>query len=136
MPDEDETSTMPNEPISTKGQSKRIWNELYRVRDSSDVIIHVLDARDPLGTRCSAVETYLTKEAPHKHSIFILNKIDLIPSSVAAQWVRLLLKERPTLAMHSSITNSFGKGNLISLLRQFSILHKERKQISVGFEIS
>ena len=33
------------------GQSKRIWNELYKVIDSSDVLIQVLDARDPIGTR-------------------------------------------------------------------------------------
>lgn len=31
------------------------------------------------------------------------------------------------------MTNSFGKGTLISLLRQFSALHSSRKQISVGF---
>jgi nuclear GTP-binding protein len=31
------------------------------------------------------------------------------------------------------MTNSFGKGSLITLLRQFSILHSARKQISVGF---
>lgn len=34
--------------------------------------------------------------------------------------------------MRSSIKNPFGRGSLIDLLRQFSILHKERKQISVG----
>ena len=52
---------------------------------------------------------------------------------VQAAWVKLLSRERPTLAFHSSITNSFGKGSLISLLRQFSTLHSSRKQISVGF---
>ncbi|KAK5275353.1 GTPase required for pre-60S ribosomal subunit nuclear export and maturation, partial [Exophiala xenobiotica] len=31
------------------------------------------------------------------------------------------------------MTNSFGKGSLITLLRQFSGLHANRKQISVGF---
>ncbi|OMP04665.1 hypothetical protein COLO4_09425 [Corchorus olitorius] len=30
-----------------KGQSKRIWGELYKVIDSSDVVVQVLDARDP-----------------------------------------------------------------------------------------
>ena len=34
--------------------------------------------------------------------------------------------------MRSSIKNPFGRGSLIDLLRQFSILHKDRKQISVG----
>lgn len=42
-------------------------------------------------------------------------------------------KDAPTLAFHSSITNPFGKGSLIQLLRQFSSLHSDRKQISVGF---
>ena len=37
------------------------------------------------------------------------------------------------MAFHASLTNSFGKGTLISLLRQFSSLHASRKQISVGF---
>lgn len=32
-----------------KGQSKRIWSELYKVIDSSDVVVQVLDARDPFG---------------------------------------------------------------------------------------
>jgi nuclear GTP-binding protein len=44
----------------------------------------------------------------------------------------MLSKEYPTLAFHASITNSFGKGSLITLLRQFSTLHAARKQISVG----
>ncbi|MCJ1313755.1 GTPase required for pre-60S ribosomal subunit nuclear export and maturation [Agyrium rufum] len=121
------------EPIFSKGQSKRIWNELYKVIDSSDVVIHVLDARDPLGTRCRSVEKYIKEEAPHKHLVFVLNKCDLVPTGVAASWVRLLSKEYPTLAFHASITNSFGKGSLIQLLRQFSSLHSSRKQISVGF---
>jgi nuclear GTP-binding protein len=35
-------------------------------------------------------------------------------------------------AFHANINNSFGKGSLIALLRQFSSLHSDRKQISVG----
>ncbi|KAK6209153.1 GTPase required for pre-60S ribosomal subunit nuclear export and maturation [Pestalotiopsis sp. IQ-011] len=130
--DEADPLTLAIQPVFSKGQSKRIGNELYKVIDSSDVIIHVLDARDPLGTRCYNVEKYLRQEAQHKHLVFVLNKCDLVPTSVAAAWVRSLSKEYPTLAFHSSITNSFGKGSLIQLLRQFSGLHKDRKQISVG----
>ncbi|EWC44688.1 nucleolar GTP-binding protein 2 [Drechslerella stenobrocha 248] len=120
------------EAVFSKGQSKRIWNELYKVIDSSDVILHVLDARDPLGTRCRSVEQYMSKECPHKHLVFILNKCDLIPTGVAASWVRRLSKDYPTLAFHASINNSFGKGALIAILQQFQSLHSDRKQISVG----
>ncbi|KAL0262457.1 GTPase required for pre-60S ribosomal subunit nuclear export and maturation [Diplodia seriata] len=133
--DDDEdtgASSAAREAVFSKGQSKRIWNELYKVIDSSDVVIHVLDARDPLGTRCRSVEKYIREEAPHKHLIFVLNKCDLVPTKVAAAWVRYLSKDYPTLAFHASINNSFGKGSLISLLRQFSSLHSDRKQISCG----
>ncbi|WEW59503.1 GTPase required for pre-60S ribosomal subunit nuclear export and maturation [Emydomyces testavorans] len=125
--------TSAREPVFSKGQSKRIWNELYKVIDSSDVVIHVLDARDPEGTRCRSIEKYIREEAPHKHLVFVLNKCDLVPTGVAASWVRALSKQQPTLAFHASINNSFGKGSLIQLLRQFSSLHSDRKQISVGF---
>ncbi|CAR28265.1 ZYRO0D17666p [Zygosaccharomyces rouxii] len=95
-------TNLAKESVFSKGQSKRIWNELYKVIDSSDVVIHVLDARDPLGTRCKSVEDYMSKETPHKHLMYVLNKCDLVPTWVA-------------------------------LLRQFSQLHMDRKQISVGF---
>lgn len=121
------------EAVMLKGQSKRIWGELFKVIDSSDVIIHVLDARDPMGTRCRSVETYLKKEAPHKHLIFLLNKCDLVPPRITAKWVAALSTEYPTLAFHASITNPFGKGSLIQLLRQFSRLHSDKRQISIGF---
>ena len=48
------------------------------------------------------------------------------------RWVQKLSKEFPTLAFHASLTNSFGKGALINLLRQFSQLHKDKKNISIG----
>ncbi|KAJ1884225.1 GTPase required for pre-60S ribosomal subunit nuclear export and maturation, partial [Kickxella alabastrina] len=114
------------------GTSKRIWNELYKVVDSSDVILHVLDARDPEGTRCRHVEKYIKTDAPHKHLIYILNKVDLVPTWVTARWVKVLSRDHPTLAFHASINNSFGKGSLIQLLRQFTKLHSDKKQISVG----
>ncbi len=101
-PTHDGTFGLARDAIFSKGQSKRylnyfsmaassnvyspncrIWNELYKVIDSSDVVIHVLDARDPQGTRCRSVESYIKTEAPHKHLLFVLNKCDLVPTSVA-----------------------------------------------------
>ena len=42
-------------------QSKRIYNELLKVIDTSDVLCEILDTRDPLGTRCSNLESYIKK---------------------------------------------------------------------------
>ncbi|NWH41653.1 NOG2 protein, partial [Chloropsis hardwickii] len=121
------------EEIFKKGQSKRIWGELYKVIDSSDVVVQVLDARDPIGTRSPHVESYLKKEKPWKHLIFVLNKCDLVPTWATKRWVAVLSQEYPTLAFHASLTNPFGKGAFIQLLRQFGKLHSDKKQISVGF---
>ncbi|XP_051843680.1 nucleolar GTP-binding protein 2 [Antechinus flavipes] len=121
------------EEIFKKGQSKRIWGELYKVIDSSDVVVQVLDARDPLGTRSPHIETYLKKEKPWKHLIFVLNKCDLVPTWATKRWVAVLSQDYPTLAFHASLTNPFGKGAFIQLLRQFGKLHTDKKQISVGF---
>ena len=101
--------------------------------DSSDVIVEVLDARDPMGTRSRYIEQHIRKNYPHKHIVFVLNKCDLVPVWATVRWVQVLSKEFPTLAFHASINNSFGKGSLIQLLRQFGALHSDKKNISVGF---
>lgn len=46
--------------------------------------------------------------------------------------MKYLQKDYPTAAFRASINNPFGKGSLINLLRQFSKLHSDRKQVSVG----
>jgi nuclear GTP-binding protein len=99
------------------GQSQRIWEELYKVLDASDVVVQVIDARDPMGTRSHHVEEHLKKNAPHKHFVLLLNKVDLIPTWLTAKWVKSLQREYPTLAFHASLNNPFGKGSLINLLR-------------------
>jgi nuclear GTP-binding protein len=50
-----------------------------------------------------------------------------------ARYIQHLTPRYPTLAFHASPNHSFGKGSLIQLLRQFSQLHSDKKQISVGF---
>ena len=56
-----------------------------------------------------------------------------VPAWVTKRWLQHLSKDYPTLAFHASITNPFGKGSLLSLLRQLARLRSDRKYISVGF---
>lgn len=120
------------EEIFNKGTSKRIWGELYKVVDSSDVLVFVLDARDPMGTRCKQLEQHLRKSKSHKHIVLLLNKVDLVPTWVSRRWMQELMRDFPTIAFHASITNPFGKNALLNLLRQFGTLLKEKKHITVG----
>ncbi|CCM02760.1 uncharacterized protein FIBRA_04868 [Fibroporia radiculosa] len=121
------------EPIYAKGTSRRIYGELYKVIDSSDVILHILDARDPIGTLCESVLEFVKKEKAHKQVVLVINKCDLVPNWVTARYIQQLTPRYPTIAFHASPNHSFGKGSLIQLLRQFSQLHSDKKQISVGF---
>lgn len=114
---------MPRDWVMAAGQSRRIWNELYKVVDSSDVLLQVLDARDPMGTRSPHIEKYLRNEKAHKHLIFIMNKVDLVPTWVTQRWLGILNKEYPTVAFHASLTHPFGKGSLINLLRQLGNIY-------------
>lgn len=41
------------------------------------------------------------------------------PFPLQKRWVAVLSQEYPTLAFHASLTNPFGKGAFIQLLRQF-----------------
>ena len=129
----EEEKIAPEMKYMKAGQSKRIYNELLKVVDASDVLCEILDARDPLGTRCSYLENFIKKNCPHKHIIYILNKCDLVPIYVTAAYIKHLSKSYPTIAFHASITNPFGKPALFQLLRQFDALHKDKKNISVGF---
>ncbi|KAL6731710.1 hypothetical protein Aduo_002545 [Ancylostoma duodenale] len=120
-------------PLFRAGQSNRVWGELYKVLDSSDVVVQVIDARDPMGTRCRHVEEFLRKEKPHKHLVTVINKVDLVPTWVTRKWISELSKEMPTIAFHASIQHSFGKGAVINLLRQFAKLHKDRQQVDISY---
>lgn len=120
-------------PTHCPGRSKRAWNELYKVLDSSDVIVHLLDARDPFGTLCTKLEEYVDKQAKHKHLIYLLNKVDLVPTGITAKWLRILSKKHTALAFHAgSLENNYGKQSLINMLKQLKNLYN-KPSIGIGF---
>lgn len=62
----------------TKEQQRRYYiRMLHKVVDEADVILLVLDARDPAGCRSRLVEEEVRRrEAEGKRLVFVLNKID------------------------------------------------------------
>jgi len=63
-----------------KEQSRKAFvKELKEVIEQSDVIIQVLDARDPLNCRSKELESQILSHRDGKKIILVLNKIDLVP---------------------------------------------------------
>lgn len=54
---------------------RSFYKELAKVIEASDVILEVLDARDPLGTRSADMEKMVMRAGPEKHLVLLLNKI-------------------------------------------------------------
>lgn len=61
--------------VFTDNSDRAFYKELVKVIEASDVILEVLDARDPLGTRCVDMEKMVMKAGPDKHLVLLLNKI-------------------------------------------------------------
>lgn len=64
------------------------WRLLARTVKNADVVVEVVDIRDPISTRSRRLERMV--EALEKPLIIVLNKADLVPRNVAEKWQRIL----------------------------------------------
>ncbi|XP_050363604.1 guanine nucleotide-binding protein-like NSN1 [Argentina anserina] len=135
---------------------RAFYKELVKVIEASDVILEVLDARDPLGTRCVDMEKMVRKSDPNKHLVLLLNKIDLIPREAVEKWLTYLREELPAVAFKCSTqeqksnlgwkasskkskpsnllqtSDCLGAETLLKLLKNYSRSHEIKKSITVG----
>ncbi|KAL0900719.1 hypothetical protein Bca101_084680 [Brassica carinata] len=142
--------------VNVRDNSERaFYKELVKVIDLSDVILEVLDARDPLGTRCVDMERMVMQAGPNKHLVLLLNKIDLVPREAAEKWLKYLREEFPAVAFKCSTqeqrsnlgwksskaskpsnilqtSDCLGADTLIKLLKNYSRSHELKKSITVG----
>ncbi|GAA6030109.1 hypothetical protein JCM8097_009264 [Rhodosporidiobolus ruineniae] len=100
MDDDDEEA---GEKLIQDASLKLHAKSLRKVLEMSDVVIEVLDARDPVGTRCRAVERELKSlDGGRKKLVLVLNKIDLVPPQVVQAWLEHLRLQAPTIPFKSS----------------------------------
>ncbi|GFY50501.1 guanine nucleotide-binding protein-like 3 homolog [Trichonephila inaurata madagascariensis] len=90
------------------GYNHTLYKEFRSVIEDSDVVLEVLDARDPLGTRSSQIEELVINSG--KKLVLVLNKIDLIPRKNLNDWLTYLRKSLPTVAFKASTQSQ--KNNL------------------------
>jgi nuclear GTP-binding protein len=133
-PSLDDNVSNSDAPQKTKEQQRRhYFRALHKVVDEADIVVLVLDARDPEGCRSRLVEEEVRRrEHEGKKLVFVLNKIgtssllnlacfgtnllllrvDLVPRENAQAWLRHLRHSTPTLPFRSA--SSAQRSNLSS----------------------
>ncbi|NXB67452.1 GNL3 protein, partial [Struthidea cinerea] len=142
--------------LLNKNSKKSFCRELMKVLEASDVVLEVLDARDPMGCRCPQLEQAVTCSGGNKKLLLVLNKIDLVPKDNLEKWLNYLKKEFPTVAFKSATmmkdktmeqvtkrrarvdfsetSQYFGSKCLLKLLQEYSKTQDKAIQVGVvGF---
>ncbi|KIY62089.1 P-loop containing nucleoside triphosphate hydrolase protein [Cylindrobasidium torrendii FP15055 ss-10] len=89
----------------TKEQVRRHYiRTLHKVIEESDIVMLVLDARDPEGCRSRLVEEEVRRH--DKTLVFVLNKVDLIPKDNAQAWLKHLRHSTPTLPFRAASSSA------------------------------
>lgn len=104
--------------------------------EKSDVILHVLDARDPLSFRSSQIESLVSKKSEQR-IVFVLNKADMCPRESVAAWAAYLRASHPTLIFSASgdgpkaFQNALGVNTALELLGEWAEQKNEDLVVAV-----
>jgi len=134
---------------------------MKKIIEACDIILEVLDARDPVSCRCKSIERKILS-MQDKKIILILNKIDLVPMENAYAWQTYLRREFPVVMFKANMqtqnshlssfnlfkksiadssemadtlihsTKSIGTDHLIQLIKQLSKVEGSNRAVTVG----
>lgn len=83
------------------------WRQLWRVIERSDLIIQIVDARDPLVYRSSDLEAYVKEVSPLKKNLLLINKADFLSIDQRKIWADYLTEKNVSFAFFSAIQEDF-----------------------------
>lgn len=122
-------------------KSRKAYDKIFKaVVEASDVVLYVLDARDPESTRSRKVEEEVL-QAQGKRLILVLNKIDLIPPDNLKSWLNFLKSSFPTVPVKASqgnssfnkkLTSSMTANSLLQALKSYAAKSNLKRSIMVG----
>lgn len=125
-------------------KSRKAYDKIFKaVVDALDVVLYVLDARDPESTRSKKVEQAVLQSGG-KRLILLLNKVDLVPTPVLKQWVDFLKLSFPTIPVRASpgsagasmynknLSSSVSASTLLQALKSYANKANLKRAIVVG----
>lgn len=82
------------------------WRQLWRVIEFSDVIVQIVDARDPLLYRCKDLEKYVKEIDSGKFNILLINKADFLSNEQRSIWKKYWNEQNVTCVFWSALTEA------------------------------
>lgn len=78
------------------------WRQLWRVVERSDVIVQIVDARNPLLFRCEDLEAYVKEVDPRKMNMILINKSDFLTKEQREIWAKYFTDVNLRIAFFSA----------------------------------
>lgn len=78
------------------------WRQLWRVVERSDVVVQIVDARNPLLFRSADLERYVKEVEPSKMNMILVNKSDLLTEEQRRHWAEYFDSEGIRTAFYSA----------------------------------
>jgi len=63
-----------------------VWRQLWRVIERSDLVVQIVDARNPLLFRSEDLEKYVKEVDPRKNNLLLVNKADMMTLEQREAW--------------------------------------------------
>lgn len=63
-----------------------VWRQLWRVIERSDLVVQIVDARNPLLFRSDDLERYVKDVDPRKENLLLVNKADMLTLEQRQAW--------------------------------------------------
>lgn len=63
-----------------------VWRQLWRVIERSDLVVQIVDARNPLLFRSEDLEKYVKEVSPTKNNLLLVNKADMMTLDQREAW--------------------------------------------------
>jgi len=79
--------------ITPYEKNLEFWRQLWRVIERSDVVIQIVDARNPELFRCKDLEDYVKEVSPLKQNMILINKADYLSEDQRKAWAAYLSGE-------------------------------------------
>lgn len=82
-----------------------VWRQLWRVVERSDIVVQIVDARNPLLYYCADLTRYVEDDMKRGHML-VLNKADLLSSAMITRWQEYFKEQGVDVAFFSAFKAS------------------------------